>query len=156
METIRANFAYQTGENLMGETRKDTMRLHSCRRLLLEFYGTTVTSDTGLLAYREHDERLQLSTREDRTANCRARNPPEIMNIRARGTSKNDQDVGFATDAEFSTRANRQGGWNGAGYSGRIRRIAVKYSHGGRTNIRGQPGAIPNKHIMSSYAKRKE
>jgi hypothetical protein len=40
----------------MGEGCRDALRLNSDRRLKLEFYGTEVTSDAGLLAYRELDK----------------------------------------------------------------------------------------------------
>lgn len=49
----------------MGETRKDALMLNFDHKLKLEFHGTKVTSDAGLLAYRELDEALGLTSAID-------------------------------------------------------------------------------------------
>ena len=45
----------------MGEARKDAFRVNFDRKLKLEFHGTKVTSDSGLLVYRELDDVLGLT-----------------------------------------------------------------------------------------------
>ena len=65
METTQASLDHLTWENPMGETRKDALRLNFDPKLKLEFHGTKVTSDAGLLAYRELDEILRLTSAID-------------------------------------------------------------------------------------------
>ncbi len=65
METIRASFDHLIRENPMGEAGKDALRFNFDRKLKLEFHGTKVTSDSGLLSYRELDDALDLTTLTD-------------------------------------------------------------------------------------------
>ena len=47
----------------MGDRRKQALRVQSDRKLKLEFHGAKITSDAGLLAFRQLDEAFRLTER---------------------------------------------------------------------------------------------
>ena len=49
----------------MGEARKEALRVDFDRQIKLEFHGASVTSDAGLVAYRELDEAMGLTAMAD-------------------------------------------------------------------------------------------
>jgi hypothetical protein len=46
----------------MGDGKKDALRVDFDTRIRLEFHGSNITSDAGLIAYRELEDALELTT----------------------------------------------------------------------------------------------
>jgi len=75
----------------MGERRRDAFRVNFDRKLKLEFHGTKVTSDAGLLAYRELDEALGLTAMVE----------PQLIDIR-KGKNTQHELIGLLRQSIYS------------------------------------------------------
>ena len=47
---------------MMGDGKQDALRVDFYTRIRLEFHGSNITSDAGLIAYRELEDALELTT----------------------------------------------------------------------------------------------
>ena len=104
--------------NPAGESNDEALRLDFDRRLMLQFRGSVVTSDAGLLAYRELDDALGLSAMaSERLADAR--------------TGKNGHHalVGMLRQAVFG----RLAGYEDVNDAGRLRHDpAIRWIVGGK------------------------
>lgn len=75
METTQVSSSHSSWENPIDEVRKGAPKLNFGRKLKLAFHGAKVTSDAGLLAYREPDEALGLTS----AINCEL---PDIRTVK--------------------------------------------------------------------------
>ena len=68
----------------MGEARKEALRVDFDIQIKLEFHGAAVTSDAGLVAYRELDEALGVTRMADdmfRDPRCGKNTQHELMGL---------------------------------------------------------------------------
>ena len=79
---------------MAGDSDEDPLRLCFDGRLKVEFHGSRITSDAGLLAYRELDDALGLT--------ARAWSPPtDTQHVARRGLSGHIQPIGITPTWEI-------------------------------------------------------
>ena len=121
----------------MGEPRKDALRVNFDRKLKLEFHGVKVTSDAGLLAYRELDDLFGLTDmvacelRDNRKGKNTQHSVRALLRQSVYGRFPlGIERVEFLLEALFG----RFAGVNGAANSGRSH-IAIFLSSGQKSRI---------------------
>src|SRR3954454_13147145 len=103
----------------MGDSQNDALRVEFDRQIKLEFHGSTVTSDAGLLAYRELDDALGLTSaaasalQDTRTGQNTQHTLTALLRQSIYGRLAGYEDVNDAERASASIR--RCGSWSVAG-----------------------------------------
>ena len=80
----------------MGEARKEALRVGIDSRIKLEFHGAAITSDAGLVAYRELDVALSLTEMAD-----------EVLRDSRQGQNTQHELVGLLRHTEPNTQVDR-------------------------------------------------
>ena len=115
----------------MGEARKEALRVDFDRRIKLEFHGVSVTSDAGLVAYRELDEAIRLTALAD-----------ELFRDPRRGTNTQHELMGMLRQSVYS----RLGGYEDTNDTERLAvDPAMRQVVGGRAKDRPGAGGSDNR-----------
>src|SRR3954468_10154173 len=124
--------------DLTGESNNEVLRPNFDRRLMLQFRGSTITSDAGLLAYRELDDTLQLTdTAADKLADART------------GTNGRHRLAGLLRQSVFGRLAGYEDVNDGEGLSDapRMRGVVGARARTGSAAAAGQMGRFETKSL---------
>ncbi len=96
----------------MGDSHHDPLRVDFDRQLKLEFHGSTVTNDSGLLADRELDDALRLTSvatglHGTRTGQNTQHSLLALLRQSIYSRLAGYEDVNFKTDRDLLTMAGR-------------------------------------------------